>query len=346
MSTPLLVTADELLLEELLRLAAAAGVTPEVAADAGVALRAWTTAPLVLVGLDAAVPLLRLAPPRRPDVHLVVAAPPPDDVFRTAVRLGAQDVVELPRSDGWLVEAFADLVDPSAVRGLTVGVVGGCGGAGASVFATALAQVAARRGPTLLIDADPQGAGLDRMLGLEDVDGLRWEGLEQTTGRLGARSLREAVPAAGSLGVLTFGPGRPASLPAFVAREALAAARRGHETVLLDLPRCRDPLTEELASRCDRVVLVSTATVPAAASTARVAARLPTGVRTLVVRGRGIAGRDLARATGVRDVVAMPDQRGLDEAIDVGLGPVRGRRSALAKAAEQVLSQGVGRAAA
>lgn len=338
MTAPLLVTADESLLDELLRLAAAAGVTPEVAPDAGTALRSWLAAPMVLVGLDAVGPLLRLAPSRRRAVHLVVAGPPPDDVFRSAVLLGAQDVVDLTRSEAWVVEVLSDLVDPASARGLTVGVVGGCGGAGASVFAAALGRVAARAGPALLVDADPQGAGQDRLLGAEELPGLRWEALEQTTGRLSARSLREAVPQVDGLGVLTFGGRRPPSLQAFAAREALAAARRGHHTVVLDLPRAADALTDELVARCDRLVVVTTATVPAVMSTARLCARLPGGVRTVVVRGRALTGRDVARATGIRDVIEMGDQRGLDEAIDLGLGPVRGRRGALARAAAQVLA--------
>jgi secretion/DNA translocation related CpaE-like protein len=338
MTAPLIVTADESLLEELLRLSAAAGVTPEVAPDAGTALRAWLAAPLVLVGLDAAAPLARLAPARRPGVHLVVGVAPPDDVFRTAVQLGAHDVVELPRSEGWVVEALSDLVDPGSARGLMLGVVGGCGGAGASVFATALAQLAARRGPTLLVDADDRGPGLDRLLGMEDVPGLRWPALEHTTGRLSSRSLRESVPRIESLGVLTFGGSRPSSLQAFAAREALAAARRGHDTVVIDLPRTGGGLTEELSARCDRLVVVTTTTVPAAAATVRLCGRLPGRARTLVVRGRGGSPRDLARATGIRDVVEMADQRGLDEAVDLGLGPLRGRRGgALARAAQEVL---------
>ena len=48
MTAPLFVTADESLLDELLRLAAAAGTTPEVAHDASGALQAWLKAPLVL----------------------------------------------------------------------------------------------------------------------------------------------------------------------------------------------------------------------------------------------------------------------------------------------------------
>src|SRR5690242_6309727 len=50
MTAPLFVTADESLLDELLRLAAAAGTTPDVAHDVPAALRACPRAPLVLVG--------------------------------------------------------------------------------------------------------------------------------------------------------------------------------------------------------------------------------------------------------------------------------------------------------
>lgn len=50
---PLIVTTDAELLDELVRLAAAAGVEPEVAPDAVAARRRWTAAPMVLVGTDA-----------------------------------------------------------------------------------------------------------------------------------------------------------------------------------------------------------------------------------------------------------------------------------------------------
>ena len=60
---------------------------------------------------------------------------------------------------------------------------------------------------------------------------------EHTTGRLSSRSLREAVPRRAGLGVLTWGPGPTGSLQAFAAREALSAAQRGHDTVVLDLRR-------------------------------------------------------------------------------------------------------------
>ena len=54
MTAPLLVTADETLLDELLRLSAAAGRRPTSRTTAGRAAAAWATAPLVLVGADLA----------------------------------------------------------------------------------------------------------------------------------------------------------------------------------------------------------------------------------------------------------------------------------------------------
>src|SRR3954447_3842386 len=128
MTAPLFVTADETLLDELVRLAAAAGTTPEVAHDVPAALRAWSQAPLVLVGEDLAPELARVAPPRRDAVFVGLTAPVPGRVFQVALALGAESVAELPRSEGWLVERLTDVVDSGPARGLTIGVVGGSGG--------------------------------------------------------------------------------------------------------------------------------------------------------------------------------------------------------------------------
>jgi len=91
-------------------------------------------------------------------------------------------------------------------------------------------------------------------------------------------------------------------------------------------------------SRCDRLVVVTNATVLGLAATARLCARLPGSARTLVVRGSGVPIAQVARATGVREVVSMTDQRRLDESVDLGLGPVRGRRGPLSRAAVEVLA--------
>lgn len=340
MTPPLFVTADPTLLDELLRLAAAAGVTPEVAPEPAVALRSWATAPLVLLGADQAAAMAVIEPGRRPRVHIVARGPVPDDLFRVAVAIGAEDVDELSRSDGWIVETLTDLGDVGARRGLMIGVVGGSGGAGATTLACALAQTASRAGDAVVVDCDPLGPGVDRVLGLEAEEGFRWDALCQTTGRLSARALREALPRRGSLGALSWYAGASSSLQAFAVREALSAARRGHDVVVVDLPRSTDALVDEVASRCDLLLVVLQPTVAGVASATRMCGRFSDhpGLR-LLVRGEGLEPREIARVVGVGVIAAMPDQRRLAEAIDLGLGPVRSRRGALARASLEVLTQ-------
>ncbi len=241
--------------------------------------------------------------------------------------MGAETVAGLPASETWLVELLTDVGDGGAAPGVTIGVIGGSGGAGATVFAAALGQMATGVGRTLLVDADPIGAGIDRVLGLESSDGIRWDSMLQTTGRLSSRSLREALPRTGQLSVLTWPTDRPASLQAFAMREVLSAGRRGFDAVVVDLPRHRDAVIDEAISRCDHVVLVSTLTVPGVSSAARVAHRLPeaTPARHLVTRGSrgGVAPESVSRLLRIPLLAAMADQRGLDEAINLGAGPAR-----------------------
>ncbi|MEQ6900899.1 septum site-determining protein Ssd [Nocardioides sp. YIM 152588] len=350
-TAPLLITADDSLLAELLPLAAAADVAPTVVRAVEDALALWTRAPVVLVGTDLAGDLARIAPDGRPEVHVVGRARVPDQAFRHALAIGARQVVELPVSAGWLVELLTDLTEGHRSRGRVVGVIGGAGGAGATTLACALGQYAARYaaerpgaagtgpGETAIIDCDPQGPGLDRILGLERSEGFRWDALCHTTGRLSARALREALPRRDRLGVLSWYAGaEPQSLQAFAVREALSAARRGHRTVVVDLPRAAGPLIDEVAARCDLLVLLAPATVPGVASTARLRARFADhpGAR-LVVRGEELPARDVARVVKLPVLAQMRDQPGLAEALDLGLGPLRHARGPLARAAATVL---------
>lgn len=339
-AAPLLVSADPLLVADVQRLCAAAGVVPQVVHESTQAIRWWTGAPLVLVGEDCAQALAGTGPPRRQHVHVLGRAPVGDALFRDALGVGAETVASLPASETWLVELLTDVGDGGAAPGVTIGVIGGSGGAGATVFSAALAQMAAAVGRTLLVDADPLGAGIDRVLGLESTDGIRWDSMLQTTGRLSSRSLREALPRAGRLSVLTWPTDRVATLQAFAMREVLSAARRGFEVVVIDLPRHRDAVIEETISRCDHVVLVSTLTVPGVSAAARVAHRLPerTPSRHLVTRGArtGVSPESVSRLLRIPLVASMGDQRGLDEAITLGAGPARSRRGPLARAARSV----------
>lgn len=364
----MVLTRDRGLGEQLQRLAAAAGAAPAVHVEPGAALRSWSAAPLALVGVDVADELAALAPARRPGVHLVGWAPTPDETFRTALRLGAVDVLELPRCERLIGDLLTDLEDAAPGLGLVVGVLGGSGGAGATTFAAALGQVAARAAATLVVDADPLGPGVDRVLGLEEGEGVRWQDLGGTDGRLSGRALRDAVPRRGRLGVLSWhwgagaagGPrvgtdlGPPPAPAGELVREVLAAARRGHGTVVVDLPRSIGPAAAEVLARLDRLVVLGRPGLPAAVATSRQCA-LASGelaaevAPLLVVRGTPLDGARLARASGATLLLTMGEQRGLAESLDLGLGPLRHRRGALGRAAVEALAllrvRGPGRAA-
>jgi secretion/DNA translocation related CpaE-like protein len=334
---PLLATADPALAEELTRLSAAAGAAVEVASTTPELLGAWSTAPVVLVGADLLSTLVELAPPRRPGVQVVAWSPAPAGSFRDALLLGAERVVELPTGAELIAELLTDLDEVGRGEGVLVGVVGGSGGAGATTLACGLGQVAATRGPTLVIDLDPLGPGCDRVLALDDAPGVRWDSLGTASGRLSARSLREAVPRRDGLGVLGWGSS-PAALDATAVREALSAARRGHDTVVVDLPRSGD-LAAETVARCALVVVVVVPTVTGVAAAARwVAAVHDSGRLGLVVRGHHADPHRVADLVGAPVLVTMADQRGLAEALDLGLGPVRSRRGPLAVAARELLA--------
>ena len=331
----LLLTRSVPVHESVVALCAAAGVPADVGADPTLSLATWSEADLVLVGADLAEDVAALAPPRRAGVHVVGLAPG-DAVFRAAVALGAESVVDLPDASTWLADALSDVGERSS-PGRVVGVVGGTGGAGATTLACALAQWYAGRSPTLLVDADPLGPGVDRLLGLEGRGGVRWEGLVETSGRLGARALREGVPREGALGVLTWaGLRRRLDVP--TARRTLDAAVRGHDLVVVDLARQGGAALVELVDRCDDLLVVTPATVPGLAATARLVADLGREGRAgLVVRPGGLSDADAARVTGLPVVATVGQQRGLATSVDRGLGPLAGR-GPLARAARDLLA--------
>ena len=68
---PLVLTADAALLEEVARLAAGAGVATDRREDLAEALGLWSTAPLVLLGVDQLVAVAGIGPPKRDRVVVV-----------------------------------------------------------------------------------------------------------------------------------------------------------------------------------------------------------------------------------------------------------------------------------
>lgn len=341
---PLVVTASDAALDDLLRLAAAAGAEVEVVRDASAARRRWAAAPLVIVGDDRAEPLLAVGVPRRSGVLVVSSSVQDAATWRQAVGLGAERVVCLPAEESVLIEAFADVVDGGGSQALIVGTVGGRGGAGASVLATGLAMTGSRRGlATMLVDADPYGGGIDLMLGAEHSGGLRWPDLADTRGRVGGATLRDHLPEPHGLTVLSWDRGDVLSVPAEAVRAVVVAAGRAWDLVIVDLPRRMDAATEEALSRCTCVLLVVPAEVRAVAAASRVAtglAMVTADVRT-VVRGpapSGLGAVEIAAALGLPLAVQVESEPAVVAALERGEPPARSGRGSLADACGRLLT--------
>lgn len=328
---PLIVTEDPDLLDDLLRLCAAAGVRPEVHHGLPEERGAWEAAPLVLLGHDAVVRVSGAA--RREGVLLVARATGEAEeagIWRRAVEIGAENVLRLPETEEWLTDRIADVAEGAAGPALSIGVIGGRGGAGASTLACALAVTAAAQSRrTMLVDADPLGGGLDVLLGGETAEGLRWPAFARSRGRVGAGALEESLPELHALRVLSWDRGVPAGVPPEAVRAVLAAARRRGGIVLVDLPRRFDEDVEEVLAQLDLVLLLVPKELRALAAAGRVAATVATtlhDVRVVVGPGTGPAAQGLdatavARLLDLPLVGEVPWERGLMEAQVAGRPP-------------------------
>lgn len=340
---PLIVTADDTLLDDLLRLCAAAGAEPEVAFGASPDPGSWRTAPLVLVGADSTARVRGLA--RRTGVLLVGRNLDDQDVWRRAVDIGADHVLFLPDAEPWLVDRIADAAEGVGDPALTIGVVGGRGGAGASTLACALALAAARRGQrAILVDADPLGGGLDVLLGAERTSGLRWPDLAESRGRVNSGALEESLPHSHSLGVLSWDRGDCAVIPPQAMRSVLGAARRRGGVVVVDLPRRIDDAVTEALGQIDVGLLVVPAELRAVAAARRVASRMGMVLEDLrvVARGPFTSGLDdteIARLLGLRLAGELPPEPGLPHAQDTGAPPGSTPHGPLARFCSRFLAQ-------
>lgn len=346
----LVMASDTDLLDAVLRLAAAAGCELHRVVDIAQARRHWTDAPLVLLDELAAQRCAPAGLPRREGVVVAVMGEPSPEVWRHAVTIGAEHVVSLPQAEPWLIAAFTEATEGRHRGGAVLAVVGGRGGAGASVLAAAVAVTAMREGGrVLLVDCDPLGGGLDLVLGAEDLGGLRWPEIDVGGGRVAATALHAALPAPpvgrggpGALGLLSCDRSAHGPAPAAVA-SVLDAGRRGGETVVCDLPRYPTEAAVAALGAADLTLLVVPADIRSCAAAARVAAVLTEhgGAVRLVVRGPspgGVDAADVARVIGLPVLVAMRPEPRLDRTIEQGGAP-RWTRGPLAAAARTVIAE-------
>ncbi|SDM32061.1 helicase/secretion neighborhood CpaE-like protein [Streptomyces wuyuanensis] len=332
---PLIITEDPPLLDDLLRLCAAAGAEPQVHHAVPEDRVSWETAPLVLVGDDAAARCVGAA--RRRGVLLVGRDQDDPQVWRRAVEIGADCVLMLPDAEGWLVDRIADVAEGVGRPALTVGVIGGRGGAGASTLACALAVTAAREGRrTMLVDGDPLGGGLDVLLGGEQQEGRRWPDFAASRGRVAGGALEESLPSVHGLRVLSWDRGDSVTVPPEAMRSVLAAARRRGGVVVVDLPRRVDEGTAEALAQLDVGLLVVPGDLRAVAAARRVAStvRMVLGDLRLVVRAPWTSGLDerwVAEALDLPLAGEIPLEARLSTDLDAGVPPGAGERDPLAR---------------
>jgi secretion/DNA translocation related CpaE-like protein len=341
---PLLVTSDPDLLDDILRLGAAAGVDIDVAHDPAGARLGWTKAALVLVGDDVSIALGRASVRRRVGVVLVGRDLDDGNIWKRAVGVGAEHVALLPDAEPWLIARMAEAVDECAALGLTVAVIGGRGGAGASTFAAALAVTAMRGGRrAMLVDADPYGGGADLLFGGEHAAGLRWCDIAGASGRIGGEELHAALPHIGSLAVLSYDRGDPLDLRADAMSSVLAAAARVCDLTVADLPRHFDEAAGVVLEAADLVMVVVPAEVRAVASAARIAsevAKVVDDVR-VVVRGPapgGLTAVDVAHALGLPLAGYLKAESNLGGRLERGEVPAGQGRGPLAGFCRELLA--------
>jgi secretion/DNA translocation related CpaE-like protein len=331
--------ADVAARDDVDRVAAAAGVRV-VHAEEPSSRAVWASAPVVLLDRLAADRCVARGLPRRDRVLLVSH----DDCradWESAVAVGAERVLHLPGQDGVLMAALTATPEAPGAggpRGPVLAVLGGVGGAGASVFAAAVAQAAV---DSLLVDADPWGAGLDLVLGSEGETGLRWPDLALSDGRLEYAALRAALPARRGVTVLsgarTGTPIGPAPLASVI-----DAGRRAGVTVVCDVARRPGTATETALRAADLVALVTPADVRATAAAGVIGSWAGTVNPNIgvVVRGPapgGLRAADVARTIDVPLLAAMRPQPGLATTMEHGGLRIRAR-SPLAVAAGRVLT--------
>lgn len=276
------ITQDADLEEAVLRLAAAADVGIAVYRSVSQAGPSYSQAAVVILDSDALVEALDADPVRRPHV-LILARHDDASVWRQAVELGAERVLLWPDDERTVYELLVDSLHSRAQDSPLVCVVPGCGGAGASSLAVALAEAAGARlsDGVLLIDGDPVGGGLDVSLGAESIPGLRWPDLARTSGRVAPDSLRRALPVSDHVHLLSHAR-RPVEVEATAWESMVSAGARGFPLTIIDgeIPPG--------ASRYAHVIVVVPAELRAVAAAA---ARLPqllesTGNIRVVVRQR------------------------------------------------------------
>ena len=333
--------------DEVDRIAAAAGTRViHVDPDTPIARKTWAAAGAVILDGRTALRGPAAGLPRRSDVFVVeyratVDDQPDAEILTAAIAIGARHAFTLPGQAGELVRALSGLGEvagPDCIRGPVAAVIGGRGGAGASLFAAAMALSATG---SLLVDLDAWGGGIDLLLGAEAVSGLRWPDIAVQDGRLSWSAVRDALPRHRGISVLS-GARRGHDIAAGAVDAVIDAGRLGGATVVCDLPRHRSAAARSALDTADLVIVSHPCDVRSCCGDRRPGARADEVNPNvgLVVRGPspgGLRPGEVADIVGVPLLAAMRPEPMLAEKLERGGLRLRAR-SSLGVAAGQVLA--------
>jgi len=253
--------------------------------------------------------------------------------------------------------------------GRAIGVIGARGGLGASSLAASLALRLAERptghgvrrrdgrtrpggagragrggsgapGAVALVDLDT-GAGIDVLLGVEGVHGLRWPDLTGARGEVPGAELTALLPRWAGVAVLSADRARPGAPRADVVADVLDALVACHDHVVLDLDRRTVLVERGPLDRCAAVLVLAGRDVRSVAGVLALRDGLLGAVEDvrLVVRGPapgGLGVLELAHVVDLPVAASMAPQRGFDGALERGGGPVPRRRGPLARAVDRL----------
>jgi secretion/DNA translocation related CpaE-like protein len=226
------------------------------------------------------------------DVVLVASGALGPDTWELALQLKANFVAEMANDREWLIDHLAA---PATKSGICVAVIPGCGGAGATTIASALAfHAKALVESVALIDCDQTSAGIDIVTGSEQIAGMRWRDFISLTNSINATDIARGLPSKDGVKILSTSS-EPATISETEVGTIVNQLLTVNDLVILDLERhegiVRDSKLLELA---DVILVVVPSTVRGCASADRVIENITENHNQVEVVVRSIPGTSLS----------------------------------------------------
>ena len=329
MTTPVLASNDPILIDHVRSLALAGNASIEVVSSLAELGSYWRGDAFLLLGSDFLEGAQALSKRRNLAVvqwQFDSAAVIPSELWQSALLLGAEHVVALPKADDWLAERLTPIEVVPTNSGRVLAIAGASGGAGASTLAIGLAIAAQKAGnQVLLIDADLSGGGIDLLVGAEAQQGVRWPELAFTSGRMSAETFIPALPKVHGISLLSASRESLVSPTDEAWQSILECAVHAFDCVVIDLgrqelPVCVHPILHRSNAPLWWVVPTRIRAI-AATAVCLEHSRSHWAQQEIIVRkvDRSMSPNDVGRALGTSVRASLPEDSGVVAASEQGL---------------------------